>query len=397
VFDKIDLAPPDAIFGLLEAYEKDGNPLKLTLCSGVYQNESGLTPVFSAVKRAEAKLLETETEKNYLEIGGSPDYRRQAQRLILGAGHPALEDARVVTVQTPGGTGGLRIAADFLSNVGARRRIWLSDPSWANHETLFAAAGYEVARYRYYDADAKCIDFDGMIEDVTAIPRGELVLLHGCCHNPTGWDPTAEQWDTLSSVIADRELLPLFDFAYQGLGRGLRDDAAAIERFAARGTELLITSSNSKNFGLYNERVGALTVVCEKETACEAVLSQLKSAARASYSNPPAHGAAVVAAVLADEGLRTDWERELDHARTRIQEMRVSFAALLKKKGASRDFSWITRQSGMFSYTGLDETEVAALRQRYSIYVVGSGRINVAGLTPQNIDRVTDAIIDVTA
>lgn len=395
MFENIALAPPDPIFGLIEAFDKDDDPDKVTLSAGVYQNAAGETPVFSAVKKAEARLLETETTKNYLAIAGLPTYRALVQRLILGKDHPVIAEGRAVTVQSPGGTGGLRVAADFLHATLPVRRVWVSDPTWVNHKKLFAAAGFEVSSYRYYDAEMNRIDFDAMLEDVKAIPESDLLLLHGCCHNPTGWDPTPEQWDELSQVISDRKLLPLVDFAYQGFGEGLRKDAVAIERLTARGLEMLIASSYSKNFGLYNERVGALTAVCDSPDAGARALSQLKSVVRANYSNPPAHGASVVATVLGDDALQEEWETELERVRARIHEMRHALADKLAAKGAARDFSFVTRQNGMFSYTGLTKEEVKVLKERFSIYLVGSGRINVAGLTPHNIERVTDAIAEV--
>ena len=395
MFENIDLAPPDPIFGLIEAFAKDENPEKVILCAGVYQDASGRTPIFSAVKKAEARLLEEESTKNYLEIAGAPKYRSSVQSLLLGEKHGAIVSGRAVTVQTPGGTGGLRVAADFLKSSLPTRRIWLSDPTWVNHGKLFAASGFEIATYRYYDDVGNCLDFDAMLADIRKIPKGDLVLLHGCCHNPTGWDPSIEQWKRLAEAIEEKGLLPMVDFAYQGLGRGLREDAAAVEMLADLGVEMLIASSYSKNFGLYNERVGALTAVCANSPTSDRVLSQLKSAVRANYSNPPSHGAAVVSTVLGDDALRSEWERELGSARDRIREMRHQLAERLEGRGAARDFAFITRQQGMFSYSGLSKSEVATLRESYSIYVVGSGRINVAALTEQNIERVTEAIVAV--
>ena len=359
MFENIDLALPDPIFGLIEAFAKDENPEKVILCAGVYQDASGQTPIFSAVKKAEARLLEEESTKNYLEIAGAPKYRSSVQSLLLGEKHGAIVSGRAVTVQTPGGTGGLRVAADFLKSSLPTRRIWLSDPTWVNHGKLFAASGFEIATYRYYDDVGNCLDFDAMLADIRKIPKGDLVLLHGCCHNPKGWDPSIEQWKRLAEAIEEKGLLPMVDFAYQGLGRGLREDAAAVEMLADLGVEMLIASSYSKNFGLYNERVGALTAVCANSPTSDRVLSQLKSAVRANYSNPPSHGAAVVSTVLGDDALRSEWERELGSAHDRIREMRHQLA------------------------------------ESYSIYVVGSGRINVAALTEQNIERVTEAIVAV--
>jgi aspartate aminotransferase len=395
MFENVTLAPPDPIFGLIEAFEQDDNPAKISLCAGVYQDASGRTPIFSAVKKAEALLLERESTKNYLEIAGSAPFRGAVQSLLLSGSHDDFTDGRAVTIQTPGGTGGLRVAGDFLRNCLPARRIWLSDPTWVNHGKLFAAAGFDVAPYRYYDNLRNCLDFDAMLEDIRAIPRSDLVLLHGCCHNPTGWDPSQDQWERLTEIIATHGLLPVVDLAYQGLGRGLADDAAGVTMLADRGVEMLVACSYSKNFGLYNERVGALTAFCADAEMGRNVLSQLKSAVRANYSNPPAHGAGVVATVLGDDALRAEWEKELGTVRERIREMRHLLAKTLREKGAARDFSFITQQHGMFSYTGLSKSEVAALREKYSIYIVGSGRINVAGLTEENIMRVAGAIVDV--
>lgn len=395
MFERITPAPPDAILGLTVAFRNDPNPNKINLGVGVYKDAQGRTPVLHSVKRAEARILETEATKSYLDIDGSPAYAAAVQELLFGAGHEALASKRVVTAQTPGGTGALRVAADFIARVLPGRRVWISDPTWPNHPSIFRAAGLEVATYPYFDAARNGVNFEQMVATVAQIPAGDVLLLHGCCHNPTGSDLTPAQWSQIADLVAERKLLPLIDFAYQGFADGLREDAAGLLAMARPGCELLVASSFSKNFGLYNERIGALTVVAATESAAQSALSHVKQAIRANYSNPPAHGAAIVTTVLSDPELRAEWEGEVAEMRERINTMRHLFVETLNEKGVARDFSFIARQRGMFSFSGLNAAQVQALRDRYGIYVVGGGRINVAGMTEANMDYLCAAIADV--
>jgi aspartate/tyrosine/aromatic aminotransferase len=395
MFETITPAPPDAILGLTEAFRNDPNPRKINLGVGVYKDESGRTPVLEAVKRAEEILLGREASKSYLDIDGTPAYATAVQELLFGAAHEAVASKRAVTAQAPGGTGALRIAADFIARLLPGKRVWLSEPTWPNHPNVFRAAGLEVATYPYFDAARNGVNFERMMATVEQIPAGDVLLLHCCCHNPTGSDLAAEQWQQIAEVVAAHRLLPLIDFAYQGFADGLREDAGGLAIMAQSGRELLVASSFSKNFGLYNERVGALTLLADDEQSAQAALSHLKQAIRANYSNPPAHGAAIVTTVLGDPHLRRQWESEVTVMRDRINTMRHLFVETLNEKGVARDFSFIAHQRGMFSFSGLNADQVKALRERYAIYVVGGGRINVAGMTTANMDYLCGAIADV--
>jgi len=395
MFSQLAMAPPDPILGLTEAFKKDPNPKKINLGVGVYQDESGKTPIFSTVKKAERKILEQESTKNYLPIHGSEEYGALVQELLFGKGHEAAASGRAATAQTPGGTAALRVAGDFLRVTRPGARIWLSDPTWANHPGVFKAAGLSVSTYPYYDAADKRLDFQAMLRAIESIPPGDVLLLHGCCHNPSGLDPSPQQWEQIAQAAWRRSLLPLIDFAYQGLARGIDEDAAAVRLFAAPGRELLIASSFSKNFGLYCERVGALTVVGETAEAAQKAFSHVKVVIRANYSNPPWHGAAIVKTILSDPELRAEWQSEVGAIRDRIRQMRSLFVETLKAKGVKGDFSFIAGQNGMFSFSGLSAAQVEALRQRYSIYIVGAGRINVAGMTRANMEALCQAIAEV--
>ena len=395
VFDSLPMAPLDPILGLTETFNKDPNPDKINLTAGVYKDASGVTPVFHSVKQAEERIWDRETSKDYLPIQGSAKYADAVQELVFGPSHPAVAEKRVATAHTPGGTGALRVVGDFIKQMLPGRRIWMSQPTWPNHPNIFRAAGLETANYPYFDAAANGLDFGVMMAGLRAIPEGDIVLLHGCCHNPTGIDPTLEQWQAIGDVLEERRLLPLVDFAYQGLADGVREDAEGVLSLVRPGLELFIASSFSKNFGLYNERAGALTAVAATEQAAQIALSQLKSCIRANYSNPPAHGAAIITTVLNDPALRAQWDGEVKAMRDRINGMRELFVETLKGKGVERDFSFIKWQRGMFSFSGLTKEQVEALRQKYAIYVLGTGRINVAGMTPGNMDRLCTAIADV--
>ena len=394
MFEAVKLAPADTILGLTEAYEEDPNPKKINLGAGVYKDEQGNTPILECVRAAERLMLEEETTKTYLPIGGSPAYARLVQELIFGEQHPVIASGRARTVHTPGGTAALRVGADFLHQALPKARIWVSDPTWANHRGVFEAAGFPVHTYTYYDAAEKALDFERMRSDLERIPGDDVVLLHVCCHNPTGVDPSHEQWQEIATIARRRRWMPLLDFAYQGFGSGLEQDRAPLALFLADGAELVVASSFSKNFGLYQERAGALTLVSTAPDVAEAVLSQVKRIIRVNYSNPPAHGGHVVETVLRDAALRKQWESEVTQMRERVKAMRTALVEGLHKRKVAGDFSFINRQNGMFSYSGLTDTQVKFLREQKSVYMVTGGRMNVAGITTSNITYLCDAIAE---
>lgn len=393
MFESLALAPPDPILGITDAFQKDSNPNKINLSVGVYKDAQGTTPVLGSVKAAERRMLEGEKTKNYLAIEGLKDYAQRVQELLFGVGHEIVSSGRAVTAQTPGGTGALRVAADFLKKHFPTTRIWCSKPTWANHPAVFAAAGLPVEQYAYIDAAGQGLDFAALRAALAQIPAGDVVLLHACCHNPTGIDPTAQQWKEIAAIVHERKLLPLVDFAYQGFGDGLEEDAAGLRELAQPGKELLVCSSFSKNFGLYSERVGALTVVAKDKADAERALSQVRISVRVNYSNPPQHGAGVVATILTDPTLRKQWEEELAQMRGRINSMRLRFVEMMAQKTTKKDFGFLRSQKGMFSFSGLTPAQVDELKSKHSIYVVSAGgRINVAGMTEDNLPRLCDAI-----
>ncbi|MHA6964230.1 aromatic amino acid aminotransferase [Zobellella denitrificans] len=392
MFEKVTAAPADPILGLTDAFRQDPRTDKINLGVGIYKDEAGQTPVLRCVKKAEARLVQEQTTKNYLSIEGTEAYGRVVQQLLFGAGSAVTEAGRARTAQAPGGTGALRIAGEFIARQLDSNTVWISNPTWANHRAVFTAAGLEVKEYGYYNADTKDLDFDAMLADLAQAKAGDVVLLHGCCHNPTGIDPTAEQWQQLARLSAEKGWLPLFDFAYQGFAKGIEEDAYGLRVFAEHNKELLIASSFSKNFGLYNERVGAFTLVASDAAVADTAFSQVKTIIRANYSNPPSHGAAVVALVAEDPELYQDWLNELAEMRDRIQEMRTLLVEKLSGRGVDQDFSFIARQNGMFSFSGLNKEQVERLKNEFGIYIVGSGRISVAGITKSNIDALCDAI-----
>ncbi|EMF5052936.1 aminotransferase class I/II-fold pyridoxal phosphate-dependent enzyme [Serratia marcescens] len=395
MFEKITAAPADPILGLTDIFRADARPNKINLGIGVYKDETGKTPVLTSVKKAEQYLLENETTKNYLGIEGIPAFASCTQELLFGKESPVVADRRARTAQTPGGTGGLRVAADFIANQTSAKRIWISNPSWPNHKNVFSAVGLEVLEYAYYDAANHALDFDGLLSSLKQAQAGDVVLFHGCCHNPTGIDPTPEQWAQLAELSVANGWLPLFDFAYQGFANGLEEDAQGLRIFAAKHKELIVASSYSKNFGLYNERVGACTIVAADAETADRAFSQVKAAIRANYSNPPSHGAAVVATILGNDALRAMWEQELTDMRQRIHRMRQLFVNTLQEKGAQQDFSFIIQQNGMFSFSGLTKEQVLRLREEFGVYAVNSGRVNVAGMTPDNMAPLCEAIVAV--
>ncbi|WP_305845872.1 amino acid aminotransferase [Photobacterium kishitanii] len=385
MFEKITAAPADPILGLTEEFKADPRTHKINLGVGIYKNEAGNTPVLATVKKAEAILLAQETTKSYLSIPGTPEYGLAVQQLLFGADSTLIAEKRIQTAQAPGGTGALRVAAEFIKRQLGNVTVWISNPTWANHHGVFGAAGLETKTYGYYNAQTKDIDFEATIADLSQANAGDVVLFHGCCHNPTGIDPTNQQWQTLAKLCLEKDLLPMFDFAYQGFAYGVEEDAQGLRIFADQMPELLVASSFSKNFGLYNERVGAFTLVAKNAEQAAVSFSQVKSIARVIYSNPPAHGAAIVTQILNDAVLRAEWEQEVADMRDRIQEMRVFFVATLKQCGVDADFSFIERQNGMFSFSGLNKDQVNRLKDEFAIYIVGSGRISVAGMTKSNM------------
>jgi len=392
MFAKMVMAPADPILGLTDAFKKETNRNKVNLGVGVYKDASGQTPVFTSVKKAEAILLKEQKTKGYLPITGDAAYGTAVQKMLFGQSSDLVGTGKAATAHTPGGTGALRVAGDFFHVNFPQSTLWLSNPTWANHNAIFAAAGVETKQYNYYDACNKALDFDALLASVNEIPKGDIILLHGCCHNPTGVDPSAEQWATLADAIKAKGIFPLFDFAYQGLAKGIEEDAIGLRLFISKGIDLAICSSFSKNFSLYCERVGSITLLTQDAQVTANAFSHIKIAIRRNYSNPPSHGGAVVATILNDDALKAEWENEVADIRNRIAEMRELFVATLKAKGATGDFSFITSQNGMFSFSGLTKEQVNALKSQHAIYIVGSGRINVAGLTADNIDATCEAI-----
>jgi len=395
MFEQLEAATPDAILGLTEAYKNDPNPEKINLSVGVYKDACGATPVLATVKEAEARLLQSEKTKAYLPMAGSAEFGDRVQSLLFGADHELISSRRVVTAQTPGGTGALRVGGDFLHTLFPGSTLWLSQPTWPNHPGIFSAAGVPIQTYPYFDVATNALAFDAMIDQLNTIPVGDIVLFHGCCHNPTGVDPTPAQWEQITEVVCQRKLVPLVDFAYQGFGDGVEQDATGLRILSRQVREMLICNSFSKNFSLYNERIGSLTLVAGSAEEAQTVMGHIKLRIRTNYSNPPAHGGSIVAAILADSKLRAQWHKEVEVMRDRICSMRELFVRTLTTRGVQQDFSFIANQRGMFSFSGLNPSQVAKLREDYSIYIVGSGRVNVAGMTEANIDRLCKAIATV--
>jgi aromatic-amino-acid transaminase len=397
VLAAVPMAPRDPILGLTEAFNTDPNPKKVNLGVGVYTAEDGKVPLLECVRRAEQEMAQQHAPRSYLPIDGLAAYDRAVQALVFGENAAACKEGRVVTVQALGGTGGLKVGADFLRRVASAAEVWISDPSWENHRALFEGAGFKVNNYTYYDPRTRGLDFEGMLAALQGIPAGHVVVLHACCHNPTGVDPTPEQWSRIIETVRNRELIPFVDIAYQGFAEGVEPDGAVVRRFAAAGAPLFVSNSFSKSFSLYGERVGALSIVAESADEAARALSQVKRTVRTNYSNPPTHGGRIVAAVLGNAELRAQWEQELGHMRERIRQMRVLLAEKIRARVRNADFSFVTRQRGMFSYTGLSKDQVGKLREQFSIYAVDSGRICVAALNTRNIDYVADAVASVLA
>lgn len=391
VFEHVELAPADPILGLTEAFKADERTSKVNLGIGVYLDDQGQIPLMECVRAEEDRLAAAAKPHVYLGIDGFPEYVRLARELVFGPGSPAVAEKRIATVQSLGGTGALKVGADFIATLAPGATVLVSDPSWENHRAIFTRAGFNVGTYRYYDAASRSLDIDGMVADLEAAGPGSVVVLHACCHNPTGYDLTPDQWDRVIQVIADRALIPFLDMAYQGFGTGVAEDGAVISRFVAAGLPLFVSTSFSKSFGLYGERIGALHIVCQDEQEARRVLSQVKICIRTNYSNPSTHGAAIVAGVLGDPAQRASWERELDQMRNRIKQMRARLVEGLRATGIE-DMDFIAQQAGMFSYSGLSRDQMLALRREHGIYGTEKGRMCVAALNEANLETVVKAI-----
>lgn len=392
VLSGVQMAPRDPILGLNELFNADPNPKKVNLGVGVYTDDSGKVPLLECVRRAEQQLVEQAAPRGYLPIDGSPTYDKAAQALLLGKDHPALRDGRVVTVQALGGTGGLKVGADFLRRVLPDAQVWISDPSWENHRALFENAGFTVNTYPYYHAPTHGLDFAGMMKALAAMPANSIVVLHACCHNPTGLDLSPQQWQEVAAAVTRGGLVPFLDIAYQGFGDGLEADAAAVRLFAGLGVPVFVSSSFSKSFSLYGERVGALSIVSGDRDEAARVLSQVKRLVRTNYSNPPTHGGRIVETVLGSPDLRGMWETELGQMRDRIRAMRSQLVEKIHARAPGADFGFVVGQRGMFSYSGLTKDQVLRLREEFGVYAIDTGRICVAALNSRNIDYVADAI-----
>ncbi|NNC89617.1 MAG: aspartate/tyrosine/aromatic aminotransferase [Akkermansiaceae bacterium] len=396
MLETIATAPPDPILGLTEAFNADSNPDKVNLGVGIYKDAEGRTPTLDCIREAEKIVAAGQTSGGgYLPMTGLAEYDQLTIDLLFGPASAAVREGRVLAAQTPGGTGGLRVAGDFIHAMFPEARIWMSCPTWANHKGIFTASGIAQESYPYYDHATGSLDFDGMTAALSKVPAGDVVLLHACCHNPSGMDPDPAQWKQLAALAAERGFLALFDCAYQGFGDDIDRDVAGLRAFADAGLEMLVASSYSKNFGLYNQRIGAFSVVAPSPDAAMAAMSQAKLCIRVNYSNPPAHGARLVAAVLGDDSLRARWQTEVAAMRDRINSVRRKFVETMASKTDRHDFSFITTQRGMFSFSGLSTEQVHALRDKHAIYMVDSGRISVAGLNDHNLERVCSAIASV--
>jgi len=396
LFAAVEMAPRDPILGLNEQFNADPNPAKVNLGVGVYFDEDGKLPLLKCVQQAEKQMVEAPKSRGYLPIDGIAAYDKAVQGLVFGADSEAVKSGRVATVQAVGGTGGLKVGADFLKRMNAEAKVLISDPSWENHRALFESAGFTVDNYPYYDAAKQGLNVDGMLTALNGAPAGTVVVLHACCHNPTGYDITLDEWKQVIATVKARGLVPFLDMAYQGFGEGIAEDGAVVAMFLESGLDFFVSTSFSKSFSLYGERVGALSVVCKSKEEAVRVLSQLKRVIRTNYSNPPTHGAQVVATVLTTPALRALWEEELAGMRVRIKQMRAALQDKLKAAGVKQDMSFITQQKGMFSYSGLNKDQMQRLRSEFGIYGVDSGRICVAALNNKNIDAVVSAIAKVS-
>ena len=392
MFQSLPALPADPILGLMASYRADSNHKKIDLGIGVYKNETGDTPVMTAVKKAEAMILESQTTKSYVGPTGAAGYNAIVAELLLGKSLNDSLGKRRITVQSPGGCGGLRLAAEFIKSANPDATVWVSNPTWANHVPLLGSAGLKIAEYPYYDYDSHSVNFDGMIECLSKIESGDIVLLHGCCHNPCGADLNQQQWQQVRDVALKQGFTVFIDLAYQGLGDGLEEDVYGTRLLAESLPELIVVSSCSKNFGLYRERTGAMTLISDSDAAAAVATTQIAGAARAMYSMPPDHGAAVVQLILSNDALRTQWDAELTEMRDRINGLRAQFVKQIQSIGIEQDFSFIEREKGMFSFLGVNVDQVQSLVNDYSIYLVNSSRINVAGINDSNIEYLANSL-----
>ena len=392
MFQSLPALPADPILGLMASYRADRNPKKIDLGIGVYKNEAGDTPVMTAVKKAEGMILDSQTTKSYVGPTGDAGYNAIVAELLLGKSLNDSLGKRRVTVQSPGGCGGLRLAAEFIKSANPDATVWVSNPTWANHVPLLGSAGLKIAEYPYYDYDSHSVKFDAMIECLSKIDSGDIVLLHGCCHNPCGADLNQEQWQQVRDVALKQGFTVFIDLAYQGLGDGLEEDVYGTRLLAESLPELIVVSSCSKNFGLYRERTGAMTLICDSDAAAAVAITQIAGAARAMYSMPPDHGAATVQLILSNDALRTEWDAELTEMRDRINGLRAQFVKQIQSIGIEQDFSFIEREKGMFSFLGVNVDQVQTLVNDYSIYLVNSSRINVAGINDSNIEYLSNSL-----
>ena len=395
MFENLKPVAIDPILGLMVAFKADNRAEKIDLGVGVYQDDRGRTPVMASVKEAESRLMELETTKSYQGMAGDPDYNQRMMELLLGKDHSILSTGRVKSIQAPGGSGALRVGAEVIRRARPESKLWVGIPTWPNHIPLLGSAGFDIKQYPYYDMDARQVDTEKMMETLRQVPVGDLVLLHGCCHNPTGADLTNEQWDSIADLALERCFIPFIDTAYQGLGNGLDQDAYGMRMMAGRLPEVIIASSCSKNFGLYRERTGSITFIAETSEQADIVVSQAMSTARSIYSMPPAHGALLVSMVLGDPQLRSQWEAELEEVRLRIKSMRNLLCDSLENNAAGMDFSHIKRQNGMFSFLGITTPQLERLRTEFGIYIVSSTRINLAGVNSNNIKHLTQSLLTV--
>ncbi len=394
MLSELQQRPADPILGLSVKFKADDNPQKIDLGPGIYKDEHGDTPILACVKAAEQHRLETEASKTYISSAGSPLFNQKIAELNLGE-HKVIQENRIRTVSTPGGTGALRIAGELINAARPGATIWVSNPTWANHQGVFTAAGLKVKAYPYYDYDNKCLDFAGMLEALKNVPKNDAVLIHACCHNPSGMDLSKDQWQQIADLANVIGFLPVIDMAYQGFGSGLDEDAYGLRLIADVVDEMIHCSSCSKNFGLYRERIGACSVIANSAEAADRVASVLMPTIRVNYSMPPAHGAAIVETILSSDELTTQWHAELAAMRNRIGDMRQLLVDKLQAQGVTRDFSFIARQNGMFSFLGINAEQVQRLMDEHSIYIVGSSRVNVAAISRDNVDYLTQAIASV--
>ncbi|MBT5388031.1 MAG: aspartate/tyrosine/aromatic aminotransferase [Porticoccaceae bacterium] len=395
MFESLKPVGMDPILGLMAAFRADTRDNKIDLGVGVYQDDRGRTPVMASVKQAESRLMELEITKSYQGIAGDPEFNQRMLELLFGADHSILNSGRIKSIQAPGGSGALRVGAEVIQRARPDAEIWVGVPTWPNHVPLMSSAGLKIKEYPYYDLSSHEINFSGMMDALRQVPAGDIVLLHGCCHNPTGADLSRDQWDQIADLALERGFIPYIDTAYQGLGDGLDEDAYSLRMMAERLPELVVASSCSKNFGLYRERTGSITFIAESAEQVEVVASQAMAVARQTYSMPPAHGALLVSLILGDQELRAAWQTELDEVRHRIQSMRGLLAEGIQNNAAGQDFSHIVRQKGMFSFLGLKPEQLDALREDYGIYIVSSSRVNLAGINSSNIGYLCDSILAV--